>query len=190
MKRFLTFLCLLASLVVLAPQTILAEESSSGQATTKLDLSQKVGIDTLGYLTIPSDFVKFNELGEHSSSLLQWSSKDAFTVITLDKMQPYKGVENHPVFSKLPKPYAFATDRMALYATLPDHEKLTLGAAKDYPSSYKDVVGVEAQFKDKTLRLIYFTPESDPDSVYYLAVEGAPQDMDALEEILKSWTPK
>ena len=41
MKRFLTFLCLLASLVVLAPQTILAEESSSSQTTTKLDLSRK-----------------------------------------------------------------------------------------------------------------------------------------------------
>ena len=79
---------------------------------------------------------------------------------------------------------------MATYATMPDHEKLTLGAVKGYPSSYKDVVGVEAQFKDKTLRLIFFTPESDPDSVYYLAVEGAPKDMDALEEILKSWTPK
>ena len=190
MKRFLTFLCLLASLVVLAPQTVLAEESSSGQATTKLDLSQKVGSDTLGSLTIPSDLVKFNELGEHSSSQLQWSSKDAFTVVTLDKMQPYQGVENHPVFSKLPKPYVFATDRMATYATMPDHEKLTLGAVKGYPSSYKDVVGVEAQFKDKTLRLIFFTPESDPDSVYYLAVEGAPKDMDALEEILKTWTPK
>ena len=53
MKRFLTFLCLLASLVVLAPQTVLAEESSSSQAGTKLDLSQKVGSDTLGYLMIP-----------------------------------------------------------------------------------------------------------------------------------------
>ena len=66
MKRFLTFLCLLASLVVLAPQTILAEESSSGQTTTKLDLSQKVGSDSLGYVMIPSDFVKFNELGEQT----------------------------------------------------------------------------------------------------------------------------
>ena len=190
MKRFLTFLCLLASLVVLAPQTILAEESSSSQTTTKLDLSQKVGSDSLGYVMIPSDFVKFTELGEHSPTQLQWSSKDAFTVVTLNKLPAYQGIENHPVFSKLPKPYPYATDHMATFATIPSHEKLTLSAAKNYPSSYKDAVGVEVQFQEKSLRLIYFTPESDPDSVYYLAVEGAPQDMDALEEILKSWTPK
>ena len=79
---------------------------------------------------------------------------------------------------------------MATFATIPSHEKLTLSAAKNYPSSYKDAVGVEVQFQEKSLRLVYFTTESDPDSVYYLAVEGAPQDMDALEEILKSWTPK
>lgn len=159
---------------------------------------KKVGSDDFGFIDVPQSFTIFkDDKNKNVNDILQWSTPNGYVVVTLSKIDLTNSKSKEELKSKTisevvadnmitnVKDHVEATNKKALELNINDNIE------NAYNVRLKNVKSKDSDGKDtlKSVNAYVFNKKGDANILYTLLLEGKDDQLEALDDIIKTWTP-